>query len=495
MQVNRMAKQVFINVIFAFAAQGLSLILSFLMSLIVPKVLGVEEYGYWQLFLFYSSYVGFFHFGLNDGIYLRCGGIAFDRLDHAALGSQFRVSASVQLMMALGTAGYAFLCVPDPSGRFVMVMTALYLFVSNACGFLDYVFQAGNRTKIYSLSVMINKVFFIFAVLFLLVFREKHFQLFVIFYLTGQMLALIYSSLLAGKIVRARMNPLRPTLHEIGANISVGINLMLSNIADILIVGVGRFVIVGLWGIIEFGKFSFALSLTTFILQFISQVSMVLFPALRQTDEKRLFRFYQLGRDILGIFLSGVFLAYLPVKYILGLWLPQYQDSLKYLALLLPLCTFDGKMQMLCGTYLKVLRKERVLLGFNTVSLALSVVFSLIGGYVIHSVYAIVISLVIAVACRSILSELYLSRLMQISVVQNLAAECLLAAVFVSGTWLIGAVGGFLIYLAVFAVYLICSGRRIRVAAGLLKCMLSREEHHVLLTETPGTNDFAGKYN
>ena len=28
------------------------------------NLLGETEYGYWQLYLFYTSYVGFFHFGL-----------------------------------------------------------------------------------------------------------------------------------------------------------------------------------------------------------------------------------------------------------------------------------------------------------------------------------------------------------------------------------------------------------------------------------------------
>lgn len=41
----------------------------------------MEEYGYCQLHLFYSSYVGFLHFGWNDGIYLRYGGKNYIELD------------------------------------------------------------------------------------------------------------------------------------------------------------------------------------------------------------------------------------------------------------------------------------------------------------------------------------------------------------------------------------------------------------------------------
>ena len=62
------------NTIVAFSAQGISLFVSAIMSLVVPKILGLASYGYWQLFVFYASYSGFFHFGLNDGIYLIEGG-------------------------------------------------------------------------------------------------------------------------------------------------------------------------------------------------------------------------------------------------------------------------------------------------------------------------------------------------------------------------------------------------------------------------------------
>lgn len=85
---------------------------------------------------------------------------------------------------------------------------------------------------------------------------------------------------------------------------------------------------------------------------------MVLFPALRQTDKSKRNEIYSSLRDALGILLPIVFVAYYPMQLIFGIWLPDYKESLSYIAVLLPLCTYDGKMQMLCNTYFKVLRKE-----------------------------------------------------------------------------------------------------------------------------------------
>ena len=89
------------NLLYAFVAQGLSFILSALMSIIVPKVLSVNDFGYWQLFIFYTSYVGFFHFGFNDGIYLLNGGKNYDELNYNEIGGAFWISFFVQLILGV----------------------------------------------------------------------------------------------------------------------------------------------------------------------------------------------------------------------------------------------------------------------------------------------------------------------------------------------------------------------------------------------------------
>ena len=48
------------NALAAFFAQGISMLISAMTSIFVPKIMGVEDFGYWQLFMFYASYVGFF---------------------------------------------------------------------------------------------------------------------------------------------------------------------------------------------------------------------------------------------------------------------------------------------------------------------------------------------------------------------------------------------------------------------------------------------------
>lgn len=55
-------------------ANLLSIIISTVLILIVPRFVNVVEYGYWQLYLFYVSYISYMSFGITDGALLRYGG-------------------------------------------------------------------------------------------------------------------------------------------------------------------------------------------------------------------------------------------------------------------------------------------------------------------------------------------------------------------------------------------------------------------------------------
>lgn len=77
------------DLVYAFISQIVSLLLSIILSLLVPKLLGLQSFSYWQLFIFYTNYLMFLHLGLNDGVYLQYGGTKFKDLDLSSIKSQF----------------------------------------------------------------------------------------------------------------------------------------------------------------------------------------------------------------------------------------------------------------------------------------------------------------------------------------------------------------------------------------------------------------------
>ena len=73
------------NVILSIVAQIISLSISFVTTLIVPRYIDEYQYAYWQTFVLYAGYVGILHFGLLDGLVLRYSKYDYEELDKARL--------------------------------------------------------------------------------------------------------------------------------------------------------------------------------------------------------------------------------------------------------------------------------------------------------------------------------------------------------------------------------------------------------------------------
>ena len=84
-------RQIRRNIGLSIFAQAISLIVSFIMNLILPKYISEYQYAYWHTYLLYVGYVGIFHFGLLDGIMLRYASFDYKELDKPRIRSQFRI--------------------------------------------------------------------------------------------------------------------------------------------------------------------------------------------------------------------------------------------------------------------------------------------------------------------------------------------------------------------------------------------------------------------
>lgn len=445
----------------AFAAQGFAMLLSIISSLFVPKMLGVEEYGYWQLFIFYAGYVGVFHFGLNDGVYLINGGITRSKIDKSSIISQFWFSLGVQLVISAGIVAVALLGPFEPERQTVLIATATFLPIQNAALYLGYVFQAMNETTLFSFSSIIERFTFAAPLVVLLLLKVTDFLPYVISYIFSSACQLAYCAWNARDFFSAGLEPLPQAAREALGSIKVGASLMLANIASTLILGVARFVIDLVWGIETFGQLSLSISCVNFFLAFVSQASMVLFPALRQGDEHTVARFYAVARDLMGLCFPVIYLLYYPFVWLLGMWLPHYATSFVFFAYMIPICLFDAKMNITGTTIFKVFRQERLLLRLNVATAVISAVGSLLGAYVFHSVHVVILSVVAAIMFRSVYAELRITKdlgtkhsLMFVGEIALSAASVFLATTFDAPLAAGLYVAAFVVYLLVFRVEL-----------------------------------------
>lgn len=453
----------FRNVRYTVISNAFSLLISAAVSFLVPKNLNVEAYGYLQLYIFYTGYIGFLHFGWADGLYLRYGGEYYEDLNKHIFSGQFWAYTILECI--LGIVVFAIggmILIPDKKGTVVM-LTGVSIVLLLPRTFLQYILQGTNRIREYAILSIIDKGVYIIGVLISLVIRSDSYVLIIYSDLTGKLFGLLYAAYQCRDIVLARPNKIMNTITEARANISVGIKLMIANIASMLIIGLVRVSIEHCWDVETFGKVSLTMSISNLLMVFIRAVALVMFPMLRRTDESRLSGIYSKMRTCLMVPLLGLLIIYYPAKVVLSAWLPQYSDSLIYMALLFPMCVFESKMSMLIETYMKTLRKEKWLLIVNVVTVILSIVVTGITVYWLHNLDLAIASIVALLAFRCVCAELMLAATLSIKVKFDIIWECVLTITFVSSSWFIGGLQGLAVYVVIYAIYLFAKRKEIIV--------------------------------
>lgn len=460
--MNEKAKNLFKSLNYTVTANFLVLGISVVLNLVVPKYLGIADYGYWQLYVFYSSYVGFFHFGWIDGIYLKIGGEEYENLDKENLGSQFYYLFIMQCIFALLLSLLAILFVPNGSRQLIWLATAAVLVIANIKSFILFILQSTNRIKEYAKLSRDDRYFYLIGAMGYLLLGGRNPLLLIGLDVLSKLLVTLWGLSRIKDIVTIKKKKFVVVVTEIKDNIRIGSNLMLGSIASMLILGVSRFFVEQRWDIETFGKLSFALSISNMFMLFIASISVVLYPLLRRTNPKNLPTLYIQVRNVFVPFTLLSLLFFSPIRFLLDWWLPEYSNSLFYMSILFPMIIYEGRISLLVNTYLKTIREEKVILRSNIITLVVSSILSLVSIFILNSMTVAVISIIFSLSFRCILSETLLSKVLDIRVVKQNIIEAILVIIFISGNLLFNPVWSFVIYLTFFCMYIYFSFGKIK---------------------------------
>jgi O-antigen/teichoic acid export membrane protein len=469
------------NFSYTLSSNVVSLLISTVVVLILPKLVGVEEYGYWQLYLLYSSYVGFIILGWNDGIYLRYGGEEYEKLNKQLFFSQFLMSMFSQVVVGVLLFLMSSTFVDWNEDRvFILKMVAFVLIIVNTRSILLFILQATNRIKSYARITILDRIIYFILIVFLLLFSVYDYKLIIIADIFGKLVSFFYALYCCKEIVFRKISTFYFSFDETIKNISVGIKLMLAGIASMLIIGNLRFGIERTWDVSIFGQISLTLSITNLIMLFINAIGIVMFPLLRRTDKGKLPEIYETMRDLLMVILLGVLITYYPLKLFITWWLPQYKDILVYMSFLFPMFIFEGKMALLINTYLKTLRKEKLMLGINIVSFLLSIFFTLLTTQILKNLDFAILSIIILIAFRCTLAELFLSKMLNINIRKDTILELCLTVIFLTSSWFIDSIQIIIIYSISYIFYLIIKRRELIFTAKRIKLLMVKNERGLL---------------
>ena len=233
----------------------------------------------------------------------------------------------------------------------------------------------------------------------------------------------------------------------------------------ILCIGIIRFGVERGWSVIEFGVVSLGLSASSLMMVFFNSVGVVAFPTLKRVQVDSRTQIFTAIRSAYVSIAFALLLLYLPIRWALTAWLPAYERSFAYMAMLLPMIVFEGKTVFLTNTYLKALRRERLILVANVAALTLSVVLTVVSVVWLHRLELAVLSILVVLVARGILAESMLARVLGLRLASLQVQEVCLAGLFSGASWFLGGGPGMLVYAT--GILALLMHRRASVASSL----------------------------
>lgn len=446
------------NIFYSLFSQGISFILSIITGFILPKVMEVSEYGYWQVYLFYVGYIMIFCFGYNDGLYLKYGNLDYNELPFKKIRSSMKLFIYIILIMTSILFVASFI-EKDRDKVFAFATTSINLIILGINGTLLTILQFTNRIKLNSILTIGNKFIFVFFISILIIFNNVNFKIIIIADLITKIIILAINMYKSREIFIGEADDIKYGFRELIDDSKIGMKLMLANIAGLLLIGIGKFIVERFMTIEDYGLYSFATTITSFALTFISAASISLYPFLRRINKEKLSIYYVNLNKLLCFILFMMLLGYYPIYFLIKYQFTKYIDIFDYFYLLIIIIIFQGKMQFLINNYYNVLREEKAMLLANISGIVIALLIIIPGFYFTKSILSIVIGTTVTLIWRCYASEIYIKRKIGINDYKNIIIEILVVFIFIISIWLGGI--GIILYTIVVFLYLYGSRKTI----------------------------------
>jgi O-antigen/teichoic acid export membrane protein len=391
-------------------SNALVMLLGVVSTLIIPTVLGPSEFGQWQVYVLYSSYVGLLLFGFCDGLYLIHGGESYKKLDYGKFSSYFYLLTIYLLIISL--ISYFSLRIIDINNdrKFTLIAVCITILLQGLNSYFILINQATSRFTIYSVTNSLEKVVFVLSTLILLLVTESSFIFIILIALFAKMLVLLVNILADKDLVFTKPKLNIQIFREITLIIRAGLPLTLSGIFSMLITGSGRFLVEFKLGLVQFGYYSLAFSIISIVTQVIVAGSVVLYPIMRNTLVKNYYAIIKNTDKLLEYVGVLINLLYFPVVMIINFFLPEYKPALVCILVIFPILIYQSRMSIVYNTFYKVLRLENKMLFNGLVALLFCLFITHLLFLIKPSIFIISIATLISYIFWNFISGYYLYR-------------------------------------------------------------------------------------
>lgn len=455
-------KKILSNIIVVIFSNLLTTLSGVLIGFIIPKIMGVTDYGYYKTFTLYASYIGLFHFGFMDGIYLYYAGKKYNDLDKKKFRTfthfLFLVTTAITLAFVLtGT------ILSGINIGIILIFVGLDVLTSLMTNYYEFIIQVTMQFKKLSFRSVLNtslKIISVVGLYLLYKFADMaiYYWMYIICYLVIKYILTFWYVFTYRDITFGKGVKFNEVKSEIFNFYKIGFPLLVANLVSQFIFTVDQQVVNIFFDVDTYSTYAFAYSMINLITIATSAISTVLYPTLKTMDESRVKEDYSKLNAILLVFVSFCLLSYFILVPFVSYFLKDYIPSLTSFRIILPGVLISSSISVIKYNCYKKYNKIGNYFIKSVIVLVIAIAADLIVYYIFKSTNAISIISIFVLLLWYILVEFYFIRNHHVNWIRNLtymvlSIACFYGCTFIPNIW-IGLCAYILCFLGLtFAIY------------------------------------------
>lgn len=314
-------KKVLIKV---FSANFLQTIVSVVVGFVVPSILTIEGYANLKTYTLYITYIGLFHFGFIDGLYIKYGGKNKDDINISILkGEHLFLIVSQLIITFLGVLIYIF------SKDFLVLLLSISILPLNLLNFHKQFNQSIGEFNVFARILNIYSIFYIILnLLFVFVFKINNYIFYCIINILSNLFAMVYSEILYKKYTKN--NKLEIKKDDIKKTINCGFFIMIGNLIAILLYAIDKWFIKLFFTTIDFSYYSFAISMFNIVIILLNSISITFYNVFAKNKNDSYVKKIKNNVLLIGSYSSSI---YFILVFIINSFLKKYIPSLTIISL------------------------------------------------------------------------------------------------------------------------------------------------------------------
>lgn len=449
-----MEKQSFVKSIFGVALSNIiSIIGGIIVGLLLPKVLPVEDYGWYKTFTLYTAYIGFVSLGIIDGIVLKYGGKDYEDIDRPLFRSFFTWYTFIHIIFCVLTFIGAAL-ITDINYKFILVSLGIYTIIANYSGYFQQISQITQRFHEYTTRKIISSILRVISVVILFICVASGFtptyKFFLIILISMELLVTIWYVFTYRDIVWGEKLTMSDTKKNIIRLSIIGFPLLFANICSSLILSLDRQFVSILFDTTIYAKYAFAYNMLSLVTVATSAVSTVLYPTLKRTTPETMKKNYGVLVGIITMIVFGAIAVYYPLCCFVEWFLPKYIDSLPVFRIVFPGLALSSPITVIMHNYYKAEGKNTLYFRKSIIILGISAIANVIAYSFFRSTISISIASIITMAFWYIFVEWYFVKTYEYDGRRNLAYIGAMMIAFYCSSEIANNYIGFAVYCVLF---------------------------------------------